>query len=237
MDAGPAGESDVVTARPHVACATAAVGDIWRDSPYYDMAEPYMEGSWADQIWPYIEGCDFSSVVDLAAGHGRNSAMLLPLCESLWIVDIHQENLDFCRERFGRDPRITYVLGDGMTLEELPSDGISLVYCFDAMVHFDSDTIRSYLAEFRRVLRPGGRGFCHHSNHTGNPGGDWLANPHWRNFMSRELFAHYAHKEGLRMLRSDPVDWGEGPNRVSNLDCFSLFERSAGGCGKAGRIA
>ena len=80
------------------------------------------------------------------------------------------------------------------------------------------------LREFRRVLRPGGRGFCHHSNYTKNPGGDWMTNPHWRNFMSRELFAHYAHKEGLRMLRSDTVDWGEVPNRIPNLDCFSLFE-------------
>ena len=36
------------------------------------------------------------------------------------------------------------------------------------MVHFDSDVVRAYLKEFRRILKPGGHGFCHHSNYTGS---------------------------------------------------------------------
>ena len=97
---------------------------------------------------------------------------------------------------------------------------MTLVYTFDSMVHFDSDVVREYLKEFRRVLRPGGHGFCHHSNYTGSPGGDFTKSPHWRNFMSKELFAHYCAKEGLTILEQRVIDW-----TCSKLDCLSVFQK------------
>jgi SAM-dependent methyltransferase len=200
--------------------AARAVGRPWRKIRYYEDAERYTDHVWS-HVAPYLEGADFDTVVDLAAGHGRHSTKLLPLARRLYIVDIVPANVAFCRRRFGSDERVRYVVGDGVTLAAVPSACVTLVFCFDAMVHFDSDTVRCYLREFARVLRPGGRGFCHHSNYTANPGGDWQENPEWRNFMSRELFAHYAAKEGLRILRSDLVEWGGRPG----LDCYTLFER------------
>ena len=58
-----------------------------------------------------------------------------------------------------------------MTLADIPDGEATFVYSFDAMVYFDSDVVRAYLAEFRRVLAPSGTGFCHYSNYTGNPAG------------------------------------------------------------------
>jgi SAM-dependent methyltransferase len=99
-------------------------------------------------------------------------------------------------------------------------DGVfTLVYCFDAMVHFEKEVVRSYLRDTARVLKPGGRGFFHHSNYTG--GRDWRTNPHSRNFMCRELFAAYAQIEGLRVLRQDVLNWGH----IHGLDCLSLVEK------------
>lgn len=89
------------------------------------------------------------------------------------------------------------------------------------MVHFDSDVVRAYLREFHRILGPSGRGFCHHSNYTANPAGDFHEAAHWRNFMSQELFAHYCAKEGLTVLKSKVIDWPEYPQ----LDCFTLFSK------------
>jgi len=200
--------------------AAREIGDVFKQSRYYDDAEPLAGHVWR-HVSPYLNECEFSVVVDLAAGHGRNSANLLPLSQQLYIVDINVENIDHCRERFGDDPRIRYVVNDGTSLAGIPADAVTLVFSFDAMVHFDQDTVRAYLHDFRRVLRPGGRGFCHHSNYAANPGGNWRQNPCWRNFMSRELFCSYAQEAGLRILRSDPIDWGGVPA----LDCYTLFER------------
>src|SRR5690606_23099253 len=99
---------------------------------------------------------------------------------------------------------------------------VSLLYCFDAMVHFDSDVVRSYLREFRRILQPGGRAFCHHSNYAGSPSGDFRVSPAARNFMTKELFEHYAHKEGLRVVRARVIKWN-----LPDHDCLTLLDRPA----------
>lgn len=198
------------------------IAKVWDGHPYYEEVE-----RWTDHMWeafaPYREGADYRRTLELAVGHGRHSEKLLPLVEHITLVDINESNIAFCRERFGDDPRITYIVNDGNKLTGVPDQSVTFVYCVDAMVHFESDSVRSYLAEFNRILVPGGRGFCHHSNYTGNPGGNWLDNPHWRNFMSRELFAHYASLEGLRVLQSDLTDWGTD----SMIDCYTSFEKPA----------
>jgi SAM-dependent methyltransferase len=206
--------------------AALQVGRDWKHSPYYDAAEQGIERQWRELIWPFLtdreeSGCiNFSRTVELAAGHGRNSAKLLPLAGRLYLVDINTENITFLRRRFGKNAKINYHINNGYSLPFLNNNSISFIYCFDAMVHFDSDVIRSYMKEFARILAPEGCAFAHHSNYTGNPGGDPHRNPGWRHFMSRELFAHYANKEGLRVIRQKPVDWKcDG----TFIDCFTLL--------------
>src|SRR5262249_5830653 len=115
-----------------------ASGDPFRHSPYYDAAEPVMAAQWEALIWPMIRDLDFSCVLDLAAGHGRNSVKLREFADRIIIVDITQENIDFCRERFRGDGRFQFLKNDGVTLAGVADGSVSLVYCFDAMVHFDS---------------------------------------------------------------------------------------------------
>ncbi len=189
--------------------AARASGDPYRNAEYFTVAEADMQRYWQSLIWPALEphGIDFGCTLDLAAGHGRNSEILRKLAERLILVDINQECVDACRSRFGDDPRIVCVRNDGVSLAPIADDTVTFVYCFDSMVHFDSDVVRSYLAEFRRVLRPGGHGFCHHSNFDARPSSHFASNPHWRNFMSCQLFAHYCWKEGLTVLEQHVIDW------------------------------
>lgn len=198
------------------------VGDDWKDRPYYDDAEQYMDTQWRESIWPFIKDADFSYVVDLAAGHGRNSEKLKQHARKIHIVDINQENIDFCQKRFAGDPRFSFTRNDGCSMSFLPTNSVSLLYCFDAMVHFDSDIVRAYLREFKRILRPGALGFCHHSNYTQDPERDVHDKPGWRNFMSQALFAHYCSKEGLVVVKSRVIDW-ERPGS----DCLTLFRKPA----------
>src|SRR6476619_7653222 len=101
----------------HLAELAAYSGDPWTaENPYFAHAETYMEHSWNELIWPVIQGLDLRSVLDLAAGHGRNSQRLLEHCENLTIVDIQPENVERCRRRFAGNDRITYHVTNGYDL-------------------------------------------------------------------------------------------------------------------------
>jgi ubiquinone/menaquinone biosynthesis C-methylase UbiE len=197
-------------------------GDAFRNAPYYDIAEPDIGHQWENMLWPILKdkGIDFRCVLDLAAGHGRNSDKLRQYAKRIIIVDIEQLNIDACKNRFRDDKRFVYIKNDGVSLAGVEDNSVTFIYTFDSMVHFDSDVVREYLKEFRRVLTPGGFGFCHHSNYTGNSGDDFKKNPHWRNFMSKELFAHYCCKEGLGMVEQTVIDWSH-----EKLDCLSVFRK------------
>jgi ubiquinone/menaquinone biosynthesis C-methylase UbiE len=206
--------------------AARVVGQHWRRSLYFDRAEPAMSRQWDQLIVPFLKESgaeiDFTATLDLAAGHGRNSVMLLPLAKQLYIADINVENIEFCKTRFRDHDHITYLVTDGFRLSSILSQSITFVYCFDSMVHFDSDVVRSYLGEFRRILKSGCFGFLHHSNYVENPGGsDYRKNPAGRNFMSRDLFKHYAVKEGLLVPYQKLIDWRRDGGL---LDCFSLIQ-------------
>jgi ubiquinone/menaquinone biosynthesis C-methylase UbiE len=195
-------------------------GSPWvPENEYFQRAEAFMEPIWNQYVWPFVRDADFRSVIDLAAGHGRNSVKLRELAERILILDIQPGNVERCRERFSHDARFSFATNNGYDLQPAGDDSATLVYCFDAMVHFDSDVVRSYLRDTARVLVPGGRGFFHHSNYTG--GDDWRQNPHARNFMSKDFFAHYARREGLTVLRQQLLNWGEHVE----LDCLTLVEK------------
>lgn len=154
---------------------------MWDNHDYYDQAEHFLKNDWKIHIWPILKTADFSTVLDLAAGHGRNSAQLIKLAKKLYIVDIHQSNINFCKIRFRKYCNIEYTLCDGISCNGVPDDTVTLVYCFDAMVHFDSDVIRNYLKDISRILKHGGTAFLHHSNYGKNPEGWFQDNPHARN--------------------------------------------------------
>lgn len=193
----------------------------WEASPYYELAEAHMAPQWDSIIRPFLDGSDFSHALELGPGRGRNSARLLPLAKTLLLVDVVEANLAACRSRFAGDPRLRCRLNDGYTLSAVPDASVTLVYCWDSMVHFDRRVVASYLREFRRVLSPRGRAFCHHSNYSAAPDSDYHFNPHSRAHMSLELFAALAAEAGLRLLRHQALTWGG----MADLDGLALLER------------
>lgn len=203
-------------------------GDMFRQWPYtgyFEAAEPHMDEQWETLIWPKISELDFTNVLDFAAGYGRNSTKLRDVADHITIVDINQECIESCRQRFAGDDKFDFLQNDGSSLAGIDDASVSLLYSFDSMVHFEPEVVRAYLPEFYRVLQPGKHGFCHHSNYTGNPGGDFWESPHFRNYMSRELFAEYCAEAGLDVVESYIMGWGDGDNYQADLDCLTLFRR------------
>jgi len=179
----------------------------------------------ADRQWALVQRflapfpIDYTHTMELSCGHGRNSEKLATLSKTIVLVDVNRENIVFCKKRFPDKPW-RFVLNNGFDLREIPDRSITFAHCFEAAVHFDLEVILSYIKEFRRVLTPGAFGFVHHSNVTNNPGADFRRHPHWRNFMSKEIFAHLCVHNGLDIVDQYIFDQG-GPE----ADCFSLFRK------------
>lgn len=198
-----------------------STGDPWiLTNKYFDVAEREFDFMWEPKILPFITGCDFTHTVDLAAGRGRNSNKLINFAKKLSIMDINLALIEHCKERFSDRDNCEFAVGNGYDFQQISDGWATFIYCFDAMVHFDSDVVRSYIKDLNRVLSPGGKAFFHHSN-LSTCGTDWTKNTKARNFMSADLFRHYCEKEGIAVLKQQIIDWGDS----RNIDCFSLVQR------------
>jgi ubiquinone/menaquinone biosynthesis C-methylase UbiE len=197
---------------------------LWGDNAtktYFEPAEATMDNQW-EMVRKFLapHPIDFSSTMELACGHGRNSERLADLSRQMILVDVNPENILTCKRRFP-DKGWKFIVNNGFDLRDIPDDSLTFAYCFEAAVHFDLEIILAYIKEFRRVLTRGAFGFVHHSNVSTNPGADFRAHPHKRNFMSKEIFAHLCIHNGLNIVNQYIFDQG-GPE----ADCFSLFQKS-----------
>jgi ubiquinone/menaquinone biosynthesis C-methylase UbiE len=195
---------------------------------YFIDAEPHMELQWNEIIFPEIRNLDFTTVLDLACGHGRNSEFLRQHTKYLHLVDINQSCIDACRLRFGDTKdgtRFYYHVTDGNHLKMIPDDSISLVYSWDSMVHFDKLIIRDYLLDIKRVLRSGGSAFLHHSNYGEKaPDSDWAKNSGTRSDMSAKIMQEYAAAIDLEVVLQKIQGRAEGRGE-DGLDCVSILRR------------
>ena len=209
----------------------AGIGSDWRKgSDYYERAE---ESDWLGTFWsqdsPFrglFERCDPTDTLEIACGHGRHTVQVQQEYPNSRVTsqDINQDNIDVVARRFAGNDRVTAFVGNGYDLTPLPDNAFSLVFSYDAMVHFDDEVVFSYLREIARVLKPGGRALLHHSNWTGAPGAEYKDNPSWRNFMSSLWLAHRASKDGLTTIEQVIIPWSGRPA----MDGISLLEKQSG---------
>ncbi len=195
---------------------------------YYADAEPYMDRQWDKIIYPLIRGHDFSTVLELAPGHGRNTEKLRHLAKAIHLVDVNATCIEACRTRFGIEKdgcEFFYYVNDGNFLSAIKSASISFIYSFDSMVHFDKLVVKDYLGEFKRVMLPNAVGFVHHSNYGAiRPNSDWATNYGTRSDMSAKLFSGYCEEIGLRVVSQRLLglqDW----IGMEGLDCISIFRK------------
>lgn len=204
------------------------LGD-WDD--YYRVAEGQLDEQWDEVIWPAIHGFDFDTTLELSPGGGRNTERLSKLASELIVVDFNQDPLNRTEARLGTrqgNCRISYHRNNGSTLPMVPDDSVTAVYCWDAAVHFDKDVVKSYIAEFARVLKVGGCGFLHHSDLGESAHKNIQRNPDWRSNVSKGVVNDACQASGLSITMQQPVawNWSMDQHREQNtVDCVTVFRK------------
>lgn len=192
---------------------------------YFDSAEQAqsIQTFWGKDttFFEYFQMLSLENVIELACGRGRHVPQYIAQADNVVLVDILDENIAYCKQRFEGFQNISYYVNSGSDLTQLPDNMFTALFTYDAMVHFESIDVYYYLQETFRVLQQGGRALFHHSNNTYDYKQSFVNSiGGGRNYMSAQLFAHYAHRAGLTVLEQKTIDWG-----IPNLDCITLVEK------------
>ncbi|WP_328421436.1 class I SAM-dependent methyltransferase [Micromonospora sp. NBC_00389] len=94
--------------------------------------------------------------LDFGCGAGRLSQGLAPHADEVVGVDIAPSMLETARRLDRSAGNIRFVLNDAPDLSQFPDGHFDLVYSALVLQHLPRPVIDRYLAEFLRVLRPGG---------------------------------------------------------------------------------
>jgi ubiquinone/menaquinone biosynthesis C-methylase UbiE len=158
-------------------------------------------GEWKDALIEQFIGPHLGKgeqVLEIGCGHGRWSSLFVNNVDRLYLCDIAEPCLDYCRERFGHNAE--YFWSDGH-LNPIGDSSIDLVWCFDVMVHVEPDCICQYVMEIGRILKPGGAAILHHAN-SNSLGG-------WRSNITADAMRKFAKMANLECLNQTD-SWGKG---------------------------
>ena len=92
---------------------------------------------------------------DFGCGCGRTLPWIveaLPAAEVTG-VDVDEDAIEWCRRNLRR---VAFERTAFLPPLRFPPDSFDLIYCISVFTHLDSNAQHLWLAEFRRILRPGG---------------------------------------------------------------------------------
>ncbi len=95
------------------------------------------------------------SVLDFGCGWGRIIRFFLKDIEpaNLWGVDCYPEMIDICRQT---NHWSRFEVVEPFPPATLPSKTFDLIYCYSVFSHLSEQAHQAWLAEFCRILKPGG---------------------------------------------------------------------------------
>jgi len=227
-------------------------GDEWSE------AFGNTEAMWSFALRPRLHRyVPAETILEIAPGHGRWTQYLRLLCKSLVIVDLSENCIATCKNRFADDSNITYIVNDGRSLDTVPDNSIDLVFSFDSLVHCEKEVIAAYLKESARTLKADGVGFFHHSN-IGSyrrlldvlnalPSRFHIRGAFRRLFsintlgwrapsMSAATFRELCEDANLDCISQELINWGHGRCMIDAISVFTPVHPSGAGSARSYRI-
>lgn len=194
-------------------------------------------GTLLPRVHPFLPA---STILEIACGHGRWTHYLKDHAERLIAVDLNQECIDACRNRFAGQENLSFVANDGMSLSFVEDRSIDFAFSFDSLVHVDRPVMAAYLGELSRVLADDGVAFLHHSNlgairlhrMAGVPRLGGLLrrlglldqHSHWRDpGVSADVVSELAAQHGLCCVSQELINWGDTRRPI---DCLTVLVRA-----------
>lgn len=196
---------------------------------------------WAATILPRISRfLPCAHLLEIAPGYGRWTHYLLDHCQRYTGVELSDRCVILLKERFRDRAQAQFSVNDGASLPMVADESVDFCFSFESLVHAEADVMKAYLGELRRVLKPDGSAFLHHSNLADQqdyfqrtarwPG--WLRTPlnrlglvdldQWRApTMSAGRFRQLAEEADLYCATQETLNWGG--RRM--IDCFSVVTR------------
>jgi ubiquinone/menaquinone biosynthesis C-methylase UbiE len=132
------------------------------------------------------------------------------------VVDVSEQAIQLCRERFRTCSNIDYFVGTGSTLP-LADSSVEVVWSYDVFVHVNPLDARGYFREFRRVLKPGGTAVIHH---PGSSKARHYREGAWRSDLTDAMVRDFARENGLEVTSTTTELVNEG-------DVLSVLRRLA----------
>jgi len=191
--------------------------DMWEND-----GEEWSEGlGGTDKIWDTyifddIKSFLSGSVLEIASGYGRMTDKLLQYDITLTGVDLNENCISRCKERFENYENASFFKNDGKSLSMIPDESINFVFSWDSFVHMHKNVVESYLVELNRVLKVGGHAFIHHANfHSGQKYS--FLNLGGRANLTQEEVIEMCEKNNLEVLNQTDVSFGLSVNDIVSI--------------------
>ena len=187
---------------------------------YTELAKNELDGHPLDRgllsaFAEYVRRSDGGPVAELGCGPGRITAHLRDLGLDAFGVDLSPVMVDIARETY---PDLRFEVGS-MDALDLADGEVSAVVAWYSVIHAPPADLPSYLAEFRRVLAPGGHLLLAFFESSGDPVTEFdhkvVTAYRWPIDRLAELAGEAGFVELGRTLR-EPVE-GERPLRHGRL--------------------
>lgn len=197
--------------------------DMWSlDGHEWSKSFGTTEKLWNEHIFKDIKDFRGKKIVEIAPGFGRITQFLSILAQELIVVDLNPLCLEKTKEKLGNHV-LAYFLNDGKSIPKVRDNSQDLVFSWDSFVHFHKNVIDEYLIEIKRVLKPGGHGYIHHS---------WLyggsemstQNAAGRSNMSPEEFKEMVESHDMEIVSQSPINF-ERSFAWNGVDCVSIFRK------------